>query len=98
MLAGCAVLFVRPIDVVGFKPKSAEDRVMNNPRVSIIYVDDIDAFCKRKVGMMFRSGQRYMACAQWFTDAEECRIYISHRYAFEYLGHELRHCFEGHFH
>jgi hypothetical protein len=39
-----------------------------------------------------------MACAFWNTKRKECSIVTPIETGFNYLGHELRHCFEGAFH
>jgi hypothetical protein len=39
-----------------------------------------------------------LACAVWFVSRNECTIYTAANLSHTVLGHELRHCFEGHFH
>ena len=39
-----------------------------------------------------------IACAVWYVSRQECTIYTALNVSQTVLGHELRHCFEGHFH
>lgn len=39
-----------------------------------------------------------LACAVWYVSRNECTIYTAPTVSHTVLGHELRHCFEGHFH
>ena len=39
-----------------------------------------------------------MACAVWYVPQKQCTIVTSPKVTHTVLGHEVRHCFEGHFH
>ena len=63
-----------------------------------ILVDDVGATCRERLN---RSYPFINACSQWTSDktGRKCFIYTSKtKTTLDDLGHELRHCFEGHFH
>jgi hypothetical protein len=39
-----------------------------------------------------------VACAVWITATRECKVVTGPNPNHVVLGHEVRHCFEGHFH
>jgi hypothetical protein len=63
-------------------------------RVEWIVVDDIDAACRGMSPLM--EGRRYVGCTQF--NATSCRVYTGRNTTLSVLGHEMRHCFEGHWH
>jgi hypothetical protein len=58
-------------------------------------VEDIDNFCRR-IGVGFE--REIKACARWNTSFTRCDIFTDRDTTHSVLGHELQHCFDGHFH
>lgn len=65
--------------------------------VSWVIVDDPQETCK-KLGAKVKLGLVIKGCAQFSLDHGWCVIYTARETTHAILGHELRHCFEGHFH
>ena len=63
-------------------------------RVEWIVVDDIDSACRGFSAVTH--GRHYVGCAK-FT-ATSCKVYTARNTTLSILGHEIRHCFEGHWH
>ena len=57
-------------------------------------VEDTVATCSAKMGRHVNA----LACATWKLDHSVCTIYTDAVTEHTIVGHELRHCFEGHFH
>ncbi len=100
LLHGCGVaVWVPPaVDQVRFQPMKIEDRVIAQPRVKYLAREDGHEYCARITGIPVTPTSRPMACAFWNVRRQECSIITPLRTAYNYLGHELRHCFEGNFH
>jgi hypothetical protein len=58
-------------------------------------VDNIDDACRR-IGV--KIGREIKACARWNKSFTRCDIFTDRNPTHGVLGHELRHCFDGHFH
>ena len=58
-------------------------------------VEDVDNFCRR-IGVKIEREMK--ACARWNTSLYRCDIFTDRDTTHAVLGHELRHCFDGHFH
>jgi hypothetical protein len=58
-------------------------------------VENIDDVCRR-IGVGFE--REIKACARWNTSFTRCDIFTDRDTTHGVLGHELRHCFDGHFH
>jgi hypothetical protein len=83
-----------------FTPLTAEKRVMNQVKIKWEVREDVAQFCAKAAQMT--PNQAYwsppMACAVWNVPSKECTIVTGKETNHVTLGHELRHCFEGHFH
>src|SRR5574343_542546 len=100
LLSGCAgPNFLPPaVDQVRFKPMPAEQRIIEEPKVKFLARHDGLEYCSRITGIPITPTSRPMACAFWNVRRKECSIVTPLNTGFNYLGHELRHCFEGAFH
>ena len=102
-LSGCQVLgggVIPASEYETFTPKSAEQRIMREVKLRWEVREDVAQFCARSIGM--GREQAYItppvACAVWHVSSKECVIVTGTRTNHVALGHEVRHCFEGHFH
>ena len=86
------------VDRVLFEPLPAEQRQMQTPKVKYFARKDGYEFCSRITGIPMSANSRPMACAFWNVRRKECSIVTPLTTGYNYLGHELRHCFEGAFH
>jgi len=82
---------------------SADEAFVANPKdtasvIRWVIVLDPDAECRALRGDFSRDSGRgkIRACAKWTS--KSCTIYTAPETSHAILGHELRHCFEGHFH
>ncbi len=87
-------------EFVPFNVRPANYRIMNQVRINWEVRDDVAHFCTHAKSMGRQ--QSYltppMACAIWDILRAECTIVTGPVTTHVALGHELRHCFEGHFH
>lgn len=100
-LAGCAspATFLPPlVDQARFRPMPTAQRTIAEPTVKLLARQDGPEYCARVTGIPITSKSRPMACAFWNVRRKECSIITPLDTAYNYLGHELRHCFEGAFH
>ena len=99
-LSGCQTTTMRPpqVDMVRFVPAPVIKRVLNEPKVKYLVRKDGYEYCARITGMAITPVSRPMACAFWNVRRKECTIVTPMQTGYNYLGHELRHCFEGAFH
>jgi hypothetical protein len=83
-----------------FTAKSPEKRIMKEVSLRWEIREDVSQYCARSVGM--GSEQAYItppvACAVWQVEKKECVIVTGRETTHVAIGHEVRHCFEGHFH
>lgn len=86
------------VDRVGFEPLPAEQRQMAAPKVNFLARKDGYEYCSRITGIPITPNSRPMACAFWNVRRGQCTIVTPELTGFNYIGHELRHCFEGAFH
>ena len=63
-------------------------------RVEWIVSDRLDEICQGFAPLA--NGKKYIACTK-FTDTT-CQVYTKPNLTLAQLGHEMRHCFEGHWH
>ena len=63
-------------------------------RVEWIVTDRVDEMCQGFAPLT--QGRKYVACTK-FNDAI-CIVYTRPNLTLSELGHEMRHCFEGHWH
>ena len=72
----------------------------NTVLITWITVEDPDKTC-RALGSFngLKSVQGVIrACAFWSRENKTCTVYTGFRTTLNQLGHETRHCFEGHWH
>ncbi len=83
-----------------FNAMPTQNRIMNNVRIKWEIRDDVAQFCARAYQM--GREQAYLtpplACAMWDAVKAECTVVTGPVTTHVALGHEVRHCFEGHFH
>ncbi len=101
-LTGCASMQASiPLsELDSFTAKPESHRVLNQVRVRWEVRDDVGQLCGQKVASLGAQNVKAapIACAVWNVPTKECVIYTGRQVAHVTLGHELRHCFEGHFH
>lgn len=86
------------VDRSRFVPLVEDDRIMSPVKIKYAVRPDGHEFCSRITGIPIRFNSRPMACAFWNVKRRECTIITPLQTGFNYIGHELRHCFEGAFH
>jgi hypothetical protein len=96
----CAAQIWRPpsVDLERFEPAAMQVRIFEAPIVKLMVHAQAHEFCARITGQPINNKQMPMACAYWNTRTNECTIVIPAQTATNYIGHELRHCFEGAYH
>jgi hypothetical protein len=102
-LSGCQVMgggVIPSSEYEMFTPKSADQRILKEFKLRWEAREDVTQFCAKSIGM--GREQAYItppvACAVWHVASKECVIVTGTRTNHVALGHEVRHCFEGHFH
>jgi hypothetical protein len=87
-------------EFVPFNVMPAQYRIMNQVRINWEVRADVAQFCAHAKSM--GREQSYltppMGCAIWDILKGECTVVTGPVTSHVALGHELRHCFEGHFH
>ncbi len=83
-----------------FTPLSAEQRIMQEVKLRWVVREDVVQHCARAVKMGLDQAfiTPPVACAIWNKSTQECTIVTGTTTSHLALGHEVRHCFEGHFH
>ena len=87
-----------------FKALSVQKRIMNSVNVDWQVHENVEAFCsnafKKDVALFqtMKIGGEFKGCSIWKVRERTCVIATSSVTTHSVLGHELRHCFEGHFH
>ena len=83
-----------------FLAKPTSERIMQEVKLRWEIRDDVATHCAKNIGM--GTEQAFltppMACAVWNKAKKECTIVTGTKTTHVALGHEVRHCFEGHFH
>lgn len=64
-----------------------------NAKIEFMTVVNIDRYCGSLLGY-----KHSLACAVWTPGHQKCMIYSAPKTHSSIIGHEVRHCFEGHFH
>ena len=102
-LSGCQVMgggIIPASEYETFTPKTADHRIMKEVKLRWEVREDVAQDCAKSIGM--GREQAYItppvACAVWHVASKECVIVTGTRTNHAALGHEVRHCFEGHFH
>lgn len=100
LLAACETATMRPpqVDMVRFAPMSDAKRVIGQPKLKYLVRQDGYEYCSRITGIPVTPTSKPMACAFWNVRRKECTIVTPVITGYNYVGHELRHCFEGAFH
>lgn len=99
LLQGCLTTMVPPaVDQVRFTPLPLGKRTIEEPRTKFLPREDGHDYCARITGIPVTPSSRPMACAFWNVKRRECTVVTPMVTGYNYLGHELRHCFEGAFH
>jgi hypothetical protein len=73
-------------------------RITNSTQVSIETASNVKEACDRKA-MSYQIKPAYvnpMACSFWTKTT--CVIIVGEKTSLDTLGHEIRHCFQGHWH
>lgn len=97
-LSGCETFQPPAVDLSRFVPMEVGKRVIAQPKVKYLVRQDGFEYCARITGIPITPISRPMACAFWNTRRKECSVITPLETGYNYLGHELRHCFEGAFH
>jgi hypothetical protein len=97
-LTGCNTLPTE--EYLDFTPAPASKRIMNQVKITWEVRDDVADFCAKSKGMSKDAAflTPPIACAVWNTPRKECTVVTGTKTSHTALGHEIRHCFEGHFH
>jgi hypothetical protein len=98
LLPGCVTLQPPTVDQVRFTPAAINKRNIAEPKIKYLVRQDGYEYCARITGIPVTPTSKPMACAFWNTRRKECTIVTPLETGYNYLGHELRHCFEGGFH
>jgi len=98
MISGCGSIVRNAIDVDMFKPAGGNAHIIKKPIVILHVIPDPEIYCERRIGAKAGVRKKYVGCATWNVGLNSCEIFLGKNYDLIYLGHELRHCFEGHFH
>ena len=100
ILSGCTTV-VHPVSQTEHEPFEVHASVQNR-RSSIKFLaeDDAEETC---LNLMKSAGSNLdrvpMACAEFRRHPQpKCQIYVNKSTSYTVIGHEVRHCFEGHFH
>jgi hypothetical protein len=86
------------VDRTRFEPLPSDQRMLNEPKVKYLARKDGYEFCSRITGVPISLTSRPMACAFWNVKRRECTVVTPEVTGYNYVGHEIRHCFEGAFH
>ena len=86
------------VDRSRFETLPPEQRVLQSPKIKYLARKDGYEYCSRITGIPVSPNSRPMACAFWNVRRNECTVVTPELTGYNYLGHELRHCFDGGFH
>ena len=108
VLSACQTMTVEQNDQAShptFTPLPPEQRIMNTVSIKWEVRTDAAEFCAKSMRVRsLQPGRELafttppMACAIWYVPGKECTVITSTKVSHAVLGHEVRHCFEGHFH
>ncbi len=89
-----------PSEYALFTPKTTSERVMNEVKLRWEFRDDVVEYCSKTIGLGPNQARLTppLACAVWHAESKQCTIYTGRQTTHGVIGHEVRHCFEGHFH
>ena len=86
------------VDRSRFETLPPEQRVLQAPKIKYLARKDGYEYCARITGIPVSANSRPMACAFWNVRRNECTVVTPELTGYNYLGHEIRHCFDGGFH
>jgi len=97
-LSACVSIPAQEMEPFRAKPVSA--RMMSQVQLSWELREDVSAHCAKEMKMDMEKAfiTPPQACAFWNRRTRECVVVTSPNTTHTVLGHEVRHCFEGHFH
>lgn len=103
VLTGCQALSgggIPASEYENFTPQPPEKRIMKEVTVRWEVRDDVAAYCAWRIGMDRNQANLTppVACANWQVEKKTCMVVTGKSTSHVALGHEIRHCFEGHFH
>ncbi len=95
-----ACVSISPKEMEPFTAKSTSARMMNQVLLSWELRDDVSTYCAKEMKLDMEKAffTPPQACAYWNRRTRECVVVTSPTTSHMVLGHEVRHCFEGHFH
>jgi hypothetical protein len=93
LLSGCAATLQLP-EEDAFRPAPQAPEML----VTWIVSDDPTKECQRLAPRALGAHPVIPACASWSRAQGICTIVTGAPTTHQALGHEMRHCFEGHFH
>jgi uncharacterized protein YceK len=88
-MTGCA-------SVMPFVAANENERTHTSVHVKWLIKPDANAYCRSLKAV--EETRELEACAIWSKVNNWCVIVTNRIVTFASLGHEVRHCFEGHFH
>lgn len=97
LLSGCYT--IATTEYADFAAQSPDKRVMNTVNLNWEIRPDAAEYCAKisnKVGAAMATPA--VACATWSAETKRCTIITTPNPNHVVIGHEVRHCFEGHFH
>jgi len=97
-LTGCMTMQPPKTDLEFFEAVHTDARIMAAPKILWQAREDAEQICSRLTGVPVTPYSKPMACAYWNVARKECTVITPQSYGVNYLGHEVRHCFEGKFH
>ena len=96
-LTGCYT--IAAVEYENFVAQSPDKRVMNQINLTWDVRPDAAEYCaklSKKNGAAMAAPA--VACATWSAQTQRCTIVTTPNPNHVVIGHEVRHCFEGHFH
>lgn len=103
LMTGCQTLdtqYLAKSELSEFTPLPSKDRTMNLVKMRWEVRQDVVEYCAGATGL--GKERAYItppvACAIWSVAAQTCTVVTGPVVTHVALGHEMRHCFEGHFH
>ncbi len=95
-LTGCQS--ISQVEYEDFKPMPREQRVIHTVKLNWDVRPDASQYCEKFVNKKAMFAATAIACAVWSEKAQTCTIVTTPNPNHVVIGHEVRHCFEGHFH
>jgi hypothetical protein len=97
LLSGCYTISKTEYD--HFSAQPVEKRMMNDIQLSWDIRADAAEYCaKISNASLAAPNTPVVACSVWTVANRRCTIITTPNTSHVVIGHEVRHCFEGHFH